>query len=377
MAKLIVDFSALYHAVEQMGAGEVDFSIHLLSTPIDPIDIQLGEGIEITLDEIEHESGLLEYKGRQILLYIKDHAWNVDKAVRNGADGKRFHVADCKTLQSMRQQNRFDRYHVTNKLTGEFEISGVDPVSRETVGGVARLKVCINCLKKLNYEGYVSGAPNPKKNIWEPFSIDGFFKQYSSYFKFLPRRQENDNVQYTEDWPLIASKFKAKKNFKCQQCHVDLSENSGLLHVHHTNGVKSDNRQSNLKALCADCHRKQASHEHMFVDHAMMQLLNRLRRQQSIGKGAAWGKVIELADPGVHGVLLQCKADAMPAPQVGYEIQDGDDAIVAELELAWPGKKVGVAIGEDDKKVAIANGWEVWEMVEVLNDFGSFKSHFG
>ncbi|MBL3601800.1 MAG: hypothetical protein JMN25_18375 [gamma proteobacterium endosymbiont of Lamellibrachia anaximandri] len=148
MARLNVDFSALHAAVAKMGASEIHFSIDISSRPLEPIDIQLEEGIEVPLDEIEHDSGLLSYQGRQILLYIKDHGWNVSNVIEGHALGNKYHVADCGTLQSMRQRNRFDRYVVTNKLTGEFEISGINSVTQEIQSGVARLKVCRNCLNK-------------------------------------------------------------------------------------------------------------------------------------------------------------------------------------------------------------------------------------
>jgi hypothetical protein len=36
-----------------------------------------------------------------------------------------------------------------------------------------------------------------------------------------------------------------------------------LLHVHHINGVKSDNSEMNLRVLCQYCHGEQPNHEHM------------------------------------------------------------------------------------------------------------------
>ncbi|MBL3600973.1 MAG: hypothetical protein JMN25_14100 [gamma proteobacterium endosymbiont of Lamellibrachia anaximandri] len=112
----------------------------------------------------------------------------------------------------------------------------------------------------------------------------------------------------------------------------------------------------------------------MFVDHKTMQLINSLRRKQSIGRTGGWDKIMELADPGVSGLLMQCKSSGISMPIVGYEIQGSDDAVVAELELAWPPKKIGVAISEDDKLYAEKHGWEVWIMVEALENYLHFKT---
>lgn len=372
-----MDFSDLYRCAEQMGAQEVDFTVDVSAPPIEPIDLALREGLEIALDDISYEGGLLSYEGRQILLYIKDHGRWINKALEDGKQGKRFHVADCRTLQEMRAKNRFDRYFVTNDLSGWFEVTGFDPETRKPRSGEAELRVCINCLKKLNYKGYVSGARNPKKTIWEPFRIDEFFQKYSSCFKYLPHHSEDDDAQYTEDWPLVSGRVKAERGFACEQCGVRLGEHKNLLHVHHINGHKSDNRDANLKVLCADCHRKQESHEHLFVSHGQMQMIARLRREQGILENSGWEEVIELADPAVEGVVLLCKSQGIPLPEVGYELQDSSGRVVGEVELAWPDRRLAVALSGQDQAAAEAQGWETWQMIEVLDKGESFTALFG
>ncbi len=376
MARLRVDFSELHRCVEQMGTAPVDFTVDIVQRPIDPVDIALREGLEISLEDISYDGGLLSYEGRQILLYIKDHGNGVGAALEDGKKGRRFHVADCKTLAQMRSRNRFDRYFVTNNLSGKFEITGVDPYTRRKLSGMARLWVCQNCLKKLNYKGFVSGATEPRNMIWKNFSIDEFFKRYSSCFKYLPHHAEDDDAQYTEDWALIAGRTKAERDFRCEQCGVQLTDHKNLLHVHHINGHKSDNRPSNLKVLCADCHRKQARHEHMFVSHGQMQLINRLRREQGIGLKGAWEEVLEIVDPAVDGVVRLCQSRGLPVPDVGYELQNEDGEVVGEAELAWPDYWLAVVLSPEDKSMAEGEGWQAWEMIEVLDWPEQFAERF-
>jgi hypothetical protein len=105
----------------------------------------------------------------------------------------------------------------------------------------------------------------------------------------------------------------------------------------------------------------------MFVPHEEMQLITRLRREQMGGGVAAdWEEVFELADPGVHGILHHCRRRRMSPPEVGYELQASDGRIVAQLELAWPKRKAGVAISEADLHVARDQGWRAWSMLEAL-----------
>jgi len=59
MVRLRVDLSALHRCVEQMGAREVDFELDVSAPPIEPIDLALREGLEIALDDISYEGGLL------------------------------------------------------------------------------------------------------------------------------------------------------------------------------------------------------------------------------------------------------------------------------------------------------------------------------
>ena len=118
---LRIDFRALETAVQRMGAEPIPFETGVALPPVDPIDLDLNEGIELAdLSLVSSQDGLLSYEGRQILLYIQDHGSNIENALSNpSANGRRFHVADCRTLHQMRDQGRFDRYRITNNLGGQ------------------------------------------------------------------------------------------------------------------------------------------------------------------------------------------------------------------------------------------------------------------
>ena len=360
--KLDVSFSSLWNCVREMGAKESSFNLDLELEAADfDFDAQLSnrEGVEISLDSLASESGLLSVNGRQILLFIPDQGPKISDVLRGEAEGNRFHIADCKTLGSMRKKSRFERYKVTNNLSGYFHVFGQDYYSKEAVEGEAQLVVCRNCLSMLNYKGYKS-KKTLRDSIVAGFEIGEFFSNYSSLFKALPK--ENTFLTgggYTSDWKEVSDAYKSRVSFCCERCQVDLSSHKQLLHSHHINGNKQDNRAENLKALCMDCHRKEPLHDHMRVSHNKMQLITSLRCKQSLLDTQTWDSAFTMSDPSVHGLLHFYQDKGLRKPEVGYAISDNGNEIVAQLEIAWPTTNKGIAISKKDHDVAVSLGWSI------------------
>lgn len=155
--KLTVDFSALYRAVAPLGKVITDFSItsragELKSIVAIEITGILGEDFQ--LSEIDGSNGILNYDGHQVMLYIPDQGNNISMVISDGKQkgAKRVHVAECKTIISMRERGRFnDRYDVINRIDGLFSVFGIDYQTRQEVQGKAELAVCQNCLCLLNH----------------------------------------------------------------------------------------------------------------------------------------------------------------------------------------------------------------------------------
>lgn len=68
-------------------------------------------------------------------------------------------------------------------------------------------------------------------------------QKYSSFLSHLPRRWAGGKEDYTDDWSQVAGRYKASRNFICESCGVNLRSHKQLLHGHHRNGVKNDNRE--------------------------------------------------------------------------------------------------------------------------------------
>jgi hypothetical protein len=366
--KINIDFSLLQQAAQKMGASDINFELSGHYIPLEPLDRKLSSGFEVDFTQIEFDTGLASFEGRQVLLYIKDHSYGnkFEQAVENGQNGSKFHVADCAMLEKMRQKGRLERYVVTNKLDGLFTISKNADQFKET-----DLKVCQYCLDTINYKSFKNitrGAQRQK--FVADFNLSDFFDTYSSFFKFMPSGiADNQKTGYSDDWQKVSNAVKAEYKFICQQCGVDLKSNKGLLHTHHKNGLKSDNKANNLTPLCSDCHRKQPLHTHLFVRHHDTQAINQLRHQQGLTKKENWRDIYQLADPGMFGVINMLENHHLPMPDVGLAVLNAKHEAVSKLELAWPTKKTGVAIDKESAIAATKEGWKVFSMRHALTQF--------
>lgn len=376
--KLSVDFSALRAAVNRMGPPiEVDLSFEKANPPLvrkevlggstrPPPELEIPEGgMELNdLEQIDTDNNLLSWQGQQVLLYIQDHRSRFEAARQDGKDGNKVHLSFCQTLEKMRAMGRYERYVVTRDHSEQFRITG-RAYGWQEESATTDLKVCRYCLRKLNYAGYATpGNPTAFTN----FSFVKFFQQYESFFPYHPSREAGAPENYTQDWADISQRFRESRKHICEGCYVDLSRRPYLLHTHHINGVRSDNAEHNLKALCADCHSKEPRHDHMAVSHRIRQEIAHLRHAQNRSEPNDWQDVFNLADPGLNGLLHHLETIRAPLPEVGVDIQDEREVIVANLELAWPRHRIGIAISEEDAIAAKQQKWRVYSVYGALDN---------
>jgi hypothetical protein len=367
--KLDDPFGELWARVDQMGAKRTQIELGVVWDESEiEFDRELSTGgIDVSLEDLESEEGLLSVRGRQVILFIPDHSFKIESAMDDPGRGNKFHIADCKTLETMRERKRFERYKVTNNLSGKFPIYGKADGSGADMSADVELNVCKNCLNMLNYHGAKNGTVADRNEVVEGFKIEEFFSTYSSVFKILPRELiEQAKKGYSRDWKEISLRRRSEAGYICQGCNVNLESKKSLLHVHHINGEKSDNSSVNLVVLCADCHRKEPYHGHMCVSLKHVQSINHLRREQGIVDAEdTWAQVFRYADPALRGVMDHCQRRRMPVPKIAYPVHDQSQKIVAELNLAWPGRKEAIYLGEKPK----IDGWSLFSLKEAMDQY--------
>lgn len=238
--------------LEKMGADLIPFEEHkpwkaigddLLAKLIKDQELELGNG----LAELVFNDKGTYFRGRKVLLYIRDQSQQYyDK-------GYKFHVGKCRTIQKFIDDGRQARYVISLRTDGIFKINLMSYGKVVKQGLEEELDVCWNCLKHL-------GLGNKSS-----FQLSSFLNTHSTMLDNGLFRDENraDINIYPHNWDSISRNYRRSVKFICEDCGIDKSLDSAKLHCHHIDGDKSNNRNSNLKALCVSCHSKQPGHDHM------------------------------------------------------------------------------------------------------------------
>lgn len=354
--KLKINLSELIRLGERMSPEGSGFILGEKTIAFEPIDIELESGIKINIAELDASSGLISFKGRQVLLYIRDHSQLYDNAIAEPSRGNKFHIAWCKTLDTMRQDGRFGRYHATNRLDGFFEIDDGHGRHQDVA-----LKVCKNCLEKLNYRE--SANKSIRQNVFSSFVLRDFFSHYSTCFRYMPTGLYTSATSgYSSDWKDISAKTRHKKQFICTDCGADMSSHRGLCDVHHKNGVKYDNADNNLEVVCRDCHRKKPQHGGMYLSFADMKIIQSLRLQQKLNTVRSWQDVYSLTDTSIHGDIKILEMKNYPLPQLFYQIKNPVTNKNHTLDAAWVSEKMAINL----EPVGLP-GWTIFNVSEAVS----------
>ena len=90
------------------------------------------------------------------------------------------------------------------------------------------------------------------------YSEDSVVNDDFEYWRTL-----KEDSEYSRNWIYTSRALREQYNYQCQKCYAVLEHKEYLLHVHHRNENKKDNRTSNLIVLCVLCHGEEKRHSHL------------------------------------------------------------------------------------------------------------------
>lgn len=252
---------------QRIGAKNVEINYGTLDQlkPNDMGDIKLVSG-EDWQEHVTHDpttGAMLDKSGNIMVVYIDDNTeYDLNTPVE---ELKKVHITWCEKLEEMKRKGRYDRYVATRNQDDSYLVQLTEDLldaSNSIVKENRSLRPCQNCLDQTNIGGFDYKAMKfPKRQEFvKNFKMKTWFKycnKNSVGNRFEGTRTTIKKADYTDDWPIISRKYRESKNWTCEKCGLDLSDDKRNLTTHHKNGVKSDNKSSNLKALCRPCHKEE------------------------------------------------------------------------------------------------------------------------
>ena len=184
----------------------------------------------------------------------------------------------------MRRVGRRDRYVASQSKTGLFRVTCIDEATRNEIDiPQAKLYVCKNCLRLLNWSAYADGEAD-RNSVWRSFDMQEFFSTFQTFFRVLPEHTEKDHPigGYVRDWSELSREIRCERGWVCAKCGVNLTEHPKLLHCHHKDGRVWNNRRLNIEALCVLCHADEPLHGRIRVSSGIRMQIERLRVSQRL-----------------------------------------------------------------------------------------------
>jgi len=257
--RLDFNFAALDRLRQRMEAPLQDWQASIGLGRVKDIVYEPHEREIENLEELDVGPGdTIIREGRRVFLYIREfyvNAETFEEACSDPEKLRKFHIVWCKTLHEMKSAGKFERYVTSDRVDEPFGVA-LRTNSGEWACGDTEIYVCRWCLQHSNWQNYRAASAKQRLSLVTHFSRRRFLETNHVNFIDVPSRSDDSipALGYVKDWSEISRKYRHSKRFRCEDCGVDCSKKPSLLDTHHNNGVLSDNRYANLRALCKICH---------------------------------------------------------------------------------------------------------------------------
>lgn len=233
-AEPIFDFNPLKEFLQRRGYTVGNRTAYMPFEPEDvkPADITNGsmsftdEGIFVKSDDgVE----------RQVFLYKKDYHLE-----RYGKP--RFHICKCDTIEEFINSGGFRQHYV--RANSE-PVPVIDLDNGRELEEIDGLPLCSNCRRIIRSYGNIDST-----------DFVGLLRSVGDSQQEDLSDVETDIFGYTKDWDAISKQYREKHDYTCETCGLKIENeyDRQYMHVHHINGKKVNNQESNLKCLCLYCH---------------------------------------------------------------------------------------------------------------------------
>ncbi len=205
---------------------ERDYEIKLKSSSVkiiktDLITEEKAGKIRFGKDGVYLTSEGIEYRG---YMHLKTYKIELYNRFPN------FHITRCSTVIEI--ENRKDFVWHNSNVTEVQDRSSKNLYTRNLI-------LCGNC--RIETKAKIQ-------------STQDFFDELENSQITETNKRQVDLNGYTLEWQDISKNFREKKNYTCECCNIELSDDKRYIESHHKNGNKTDNSFNNLECLCVLCH---------------------------------------------------------------------------------------------------------------------------
>lgn len=264
MSEKLHNFDSLKNFLEERGieVGEAKGYI-----PVKPEDVFDAQGnTPITFENVDGFLGdgifATDRNGIKHQVFMYKHRYHM-----NYGEPPRFHIGKCTVITKFMDEGRFGEYYFGN--TDNVTVYDID--TDKTIE-IDKLPLCGYCSRQLRRTyGHVETTEDFVDILKKAGEVPD------------EQEQETDLFGYVKDWRKISTAYRKLHHYTCENCGFEASNplDQMFIHVHHIDGNKLNNRESNFKCLCIKCHAEvdEAHRKNFSEGDKKKQLENFLKRQ--------------------------------------------------------------------------------------------------
>jgi hypothetical protein len=191
-----------------------------------------------------YDAGKIEFRDDGIYLIdkgreLKGYMYMPTYRVKHYGSFSKFHITNCSVIEDFIQKRNFKLFYTwSNHKTNDITDRDTGHIHHDQ-----NLKLCSQCSKLL---------------------LEREMRDTEDFFNTLDNKDieeqdiEIDIFGYVKGKEKISKAYRKKMEYRCEECGIQCRNpmHRRWWHVHHIDGDKTNNSESNLECLCVECHAK-------------------------------------------------------------------------------------------------------------------------